>query len=93
MGYNETPTKEGTTMAVLTIKFTRETLPLIIRKFPRMDGYWSEADIDAYTAEDHYFVFDTYAAGAKMRVITKEHLADVYECMTSEIGETFKRLY
>lgn len=80
-------------MTVRAIKFTRETLPLIISEYPQMEGYWSEADIRAYTAEEYYFVFDSYGAGAKRRVLRKEHLEDVYEFPASEIGTTFKRLY
>lgn len=75
-------------MALLAVKFTERSLPLILSKFPFVKDRWDEELLKQYLAEDNYFVIDTEFRHL-WRILTVEHFEDVYEMSVDEIGDQF----
>lgn len=75
-------------MALLAVKFTERSLPVILSKFPFVKDRWDEELLRQYLAEDNYFVIDTEFRHL-WRILTVEHFEDVYEMSVDEIGDQF----
>lgn len=75
-------------MALLAVKFTERSLPVILSKFPFVKDRWDEELLKQYLAEDNYFVIDTEFRHL-WRILTVEHFEDVYEMSVDEIGDQF----
>ena len=78
-------------MALLAVKFTERSLPVILSKFPFVKDRWDEELLRQYLAEDNYFVIDTEFRHL-WRILTVEHFEDVYEMSVDEIGDQFTEI-